>query len=393
MGITQKDIAERLNVSQSQVARALSGRSAGRSTVSEETRLRIEAVAREMGYVLSGNHEARTMAAKRHGQAIKSGVIAVPLPPIEAPFLGHLPFFMPILSGMGSAAQNLDLELCMCVVRRNEVPRIIREGTVDGIVAMAGLDFEMPATRAMQEMNIPVVTFHSAYDGVASVSPDDRDGSHQITRHLLELGHRRIAFLGTDNRQRVCDERLLGYRDAMAEYNAVVQEEWIETSLMLRFTQAGAYCPGCEGCASCVGLDVLIERSGGLVDGRPTFTAVVCYNDPIAMGVVTRARTFGFDVPGDLSVTGFDNTSGDYHFQPQITSLNFPRYEMGRQTIQLLNEMICARSMADIDAAIRHEVFPVEMALHGSTAPPAYSEEKFMVSSPGKSAVAQLVPN
>jgi LacI family transcriptional regulator len=366
MSVTQKDIAERLNISQSQVARALSGRSAGRSAVSAETRQRIEAVAREMGYVFGTNHGAREMAARRHGNRIHTGAIAVLYPTLEGTSLRQLPFFSPVLDGMESEAVVQGLDIFMCMVRHKEVPRLIRDGGVDGVISISGVAPEMRTTQAVYALDIPIVTFQSSAEGAGSVMPDDRGGAYLATRHLIELGHRHIAFLGIESPgyAETCIARLEGYRDAMREAGIQVRDEWIENSLPYHSTQVGAYCPGCDGCACCRGFDRLLERN-------PEFlTAIVCYNDPVAMGTVVRARAHGLAVPHDLSVVGFDNTSEQYHFLPTITSVNIQRYEMGQRCVRLLNELI-THEVHRVGNGTEHQiVFPVNLALHESTAKP-----------------------
>lgn len=383
MSVTQKQIAERLNISPSLVGRALSGH----PEVAEKTKLRVEAVAKEMGYSLHANSAARSLAAKRYGLKIKKGIIAVAFAPIELASPRHTPFFAPIIEGMETEGARLGFEVYSCVLRQNEIPRLVREQEVDGIILLGISETGAEVVSKVQELGLPALTVQWRCKGARSVAPDDRDGARQATRYLLEAGHRRIGFLGVqgyrdhggshrlvspaagDNVSFASIQRLQGYLDAMGEYGVAVQEEWIEDSLPLR-TVAGAYCPGCGNCASCSGWAALVEQNRGAVeDGDCPFTALVCHNDSVAMGAVTRAQQEGFDVPGQLSVVGFDHTSNEFNFQPELTSVNFPRYEMGRRAVQILNEAVNDTSSEPFETADWHHVLPAELVVGASTRP------------------------
>lgn len=363
MSATQKQIAEKLQVSRSLVARALGGH----VEVAEKTRHRIEAAAREMGYDRDDNHAARSLVARRYGQRAKSSITAVTFPPSEAASPRYLPFFVPFLEGVELEAAVLGMEICLCPLRGDEVPRLIRSRGADGVIALGYSRIHVDAIRAL---NVPQVLFQSRRDELCSVRNDDRDGAYQVTRHLLELGHRRIAFLGTAFEQGVkaAGWRLAGYQDALCEAGIALREEWIESSLPLPATSIDAPCFGCGSCAACIGWATLTAKSGGLDGaGKPAFSALVCHNDPIAMGAIAQARNDGLQVPRDLSVTGFDDVSGEYHFTPALTSVAFPRREMGRCAVRLLHE---ALTEATPEAQNRHCVFPVTLAVRQSTTPP-----------------------
>lgn len=363
MSATQKQIAEKLNVSRSLVARALGGH----VEVAEATRQRIETTAREMGYDRGDNHAARSLVARRYGHNAKSSITAITFPTSRAASPRYLPFFVPFLEGVETEAAALGMEVCLCPLRGGEVPRLIRNRGADGVIA---LGYSREHVDAIRALNMPQVLFQSRRDALCSVRNDDRDGAYQATRHLLELGHRRIAFLGMmlEHDVEAADWRFAGYRDALLEAGIAPREEWIETSLPLPETTIDAPCFGCGSCAACIGWAALMARSGGLdKKGKPVFTALVCHNDPIAMGAIAQARSDGLEVPRDLSVTGFDDVSRQYHFEPALTSIDFPRYDMGRCAVRLLHN---ALHEAEPEAQDRHRVFPATLVVRQSTAPP-----------------------
>lgn len=363
MSVTQKDIAQKLNISRSLVARALKGY----EEVSPLTRQRVEEVAREMGYDLNTNQAARSLIAKRYGQKARTGVIAVAFPPLVSPSPHHMVFFAPLLKGLESEALASEMEVFTFNVRFGELPRMIREGNVDGVVSIG---FPPQDVAAIHALGLPVVTYQSICRDAHSLMVEDRRGAYLTTRHLLELGHRKIAYLGVTLKYKngLTDElRFQGYQDALAEFNVPLREEWINTSLPFPDTSSHKYCSGCGKCAACIGWQTLKRQSGSVQKERPPFTAVVCYHDPIAMGVIEHAGNDGIKVPQDLSVVGFDDVSHLYHFEPHVTSVSFDREEMGHSAIRLLREV---QESAAENVAFQHLQFPVQLQVHGSTAKP-----------------------
>lgn len=374
MGVTQKEIAQRLNVSQAHVARALGGRSA----VSEETRRRIEAVAREMGYDPDANREARALAGRRHSQRMKTYLVAVALTMPVGIVPRHFPFYSEFLEGVESEAAASGYDVCIMHKRYKEVPRLLRSCELDGaIVAGFTLD-QIPLIRAS---GLAVVTYQAPCPGVSSIRPDDHSGMYQMTKHLLELGHRDIAFLGVvayEDSEEVVALRVQGYRDALNEYGIPFRPEWVDTSLLTPDSSGKNYCAGCDYCAACNGWDVLKRKSGMMAGDKPPFTAVVCHNDTISMGLIEHARADGLEIPRDLSVTGFDNISEQYGSPISITSVGCSHFEMGRDAMRLLREAIEAAPEspnAEETAAIE-QISPVFLTVGESTAAPAVERQQ-----------------
>lgn len=363
MSVTQKDIATKLNISQAHVARALSGS----TLVSTKTRLRIEQVARDMGYDAGANSAARSMIARRHGKSLKKGTIAMIFQSLGAP-LRVLPFYEPFMEGIEEATTVNNTDLCLSLLRLPVLPRLIRDRNVDGVIVMG--DFPQLSAE-IQSLGLPVVTFHTCFKGISSVRPDDADGARQATQYLFEQGHRRIGYIGTFSSY-INEEsdpgvaRYQGYLEAMAEYGLASRDEWAVTQFGNPEPTADTYCNAkghCNRCAACCSWDYLMQknRDQGTLDEFPT--AFVCHNDMIAMGLTENAGRDGVVVPRDLSVIGFDDMSVQYHFEPSLTSVSLPLREMGRNAVQLLSEM---EPEADNQEAI-DSVFPVSLVVREST--------------------------
>lgn len=360
---TQKEIAEKLNISRSLVARALKGY----PDVSSETREKIQRTAAEMGYDTNTNQAARALAAHRHGQRAKTGIIAIMFSAVVDASPRNMPFFTPFFEGMESEAHDLGMDVCLCWVRPGRLPRMIRECSVDGVVALSDCPEELLAIKKLQ---IPLVAYRDHFEGAHCIIPDDRKGTYLATRHLLELGHRNIGFLGCDVAEN-CKEtddnlRLLGYLDAMQEFGVKLQAGQIETQLAFPPSNELSYCHGCGKCAACAGWQSLKSKNR-----KNPLTAVVCQNDTIAMGLIDHARQDGVEVPHQLSVVGFDDISQRYHFHPAITSMKFSRYEMGRCAVRLIHE--CDEAVSG-----QRHVFPVTLVERQTTVPPVKNPQEVM---------------
>lgn len=361
MSVTQQQIADKLKISRSLVARALRGHTA----VALHTRQQVEAAARELGYNASSNHEARQLANSRYGQRLKTNTLAVVFPSMGlAP--RRIPFFTPLIEGMEAEAEGLGLDVCVCLMRSGELPRLIQTRSVDGVIVLGEVSSHITA---IQKIGLPVVTFENSSKTAHSIARDDRQGTYQATHHLLALGHRNIAFLGIQQ-EPTSALRLQGYLDAMNEAGITVHDEWIDASLTLPVSPPDSYCAGCNECAACLGWTILRDKNGGSRTHHPNFSAIVCHNDPVAMGVIAHARQDGLEVPRDLSITGFDDVSCQYHFHPEVTSIRFPRQAMGAGAVRLLHQAI----EADNNTRLNHLIFPTELVVRQSTAVPAVRE-------------------
>lgn len=338
MAVSQKEIAEALGVDRSLVAHALRGD----ARVAEATRERIEEAARRLGYDASSNRGARALAARRYGTRVKTGIVAVLLPPR---FMGQspraVPFFMPLLDGIELEAQERDLDVLLASWHEGRLPRLVADGGVDGVICLfAALDAEQ--LRAVQ---MPVVHLLNAGPGTHNLLPDYRGGTYQATAHLSALGHRRIAFLSLPLNNMAHRERALGYRDALRAADLPVAENWL-LELDAPTIEAGR-----EGWRQLLARDAQIS-------------AVMCFNDLMAMGVIEAARETGRRVPEDVSVAGFDDVGEHYDFSPALTSVFFDRRALGRRAVQLIG----ATPDDGANVEVQQEIAQVQLVIRGSTA-------------------------
>ena len=350
MPISQKEIAQHLGVSQALVGMALNSH----PRISAATRTRVENAAKELGYDRDLNSSARQMAAKRHGLRILNNVIAVCSNFTNVP-VHQQPFENEILNGIENAAVKHNLDVMQCRLRSGRLPRLIEKCEVDGIISLSGHPQHL---KRIKQLEIPHVKAGSNSRDQHSVSVKHYDGIAKVTEHLLKLGHRKIAYIGHDLQVTENESTLVEVaRQRYAAYEATMQKaglpiQFVDCSLRDHFPENGA-----------AAFSSLWQKSKGKI------TAVVCYNDTLAMGVVSQAAQLGLQVPSDLSVTGFDDISKQYAFAPILTSVWYDRELMGRRAVEILMK---ERDQYFVDKKTVHiqEELPVQF-VPGETSAPA----------------------
>jgi len=309
MPVTIKDIAIKLNVSHSTVSRALHDS----PLISQPTKERIRQSAAEMGYLHS--------AAARSLKTNRSQALGVIVSHIDDPFFGE------ILQGIEEIGQDNAYSLFIAASRNDRakerhIVQVMREHRVDGVIICSAL-FSQEQSRQFSSYGIPIVVVNNqaAEDYRYSIYHDDIDGSRQVTRHLIDLGHQRIAYLGNSTAGRTNIDRLSGYEQEMAAHQLQVH-------------------PGYK-------FDVSDSRPENGLAGVKHFlslrqrpTAIVCYNDMLATGVLKGLERAGVSVPGEISVTGFDNIIFSAFTRPALTTFDQPKRFIGAEAARLVIKLI-----------------------------------------------------
>lgn len=345
MPVTQKQIAQQLALSQPQVAQALNGQPG----VSVATRQRVLETAKALGYTLKSNDTARRMAALRHGKPVRTGTVAVLMGDFfEGLPLQQLPFFREILRGLHQEIELFDSHLATYYIARTDrLPGAILDGSMDGIICLYSATTEWGLDKV--HIDVPVVRLGGATPQW-NLRPDDYQGMYDVTRHLIELGHRRIAFLGDLERKFAIfahDERLRGFRDAMQDAGREV-----DADLLFHLEDPSSH----DGF---VAMEAAFQRGLG-------FSAVVCLNDLSALGAINAAEQHGLQVPHDLSVTGFDGLQWDPAPPVELTSVHFDRELMGRKAVRRVYEASSPGESAGQEP--RGELLPTRLLVRNTTA-------------------------
>ena len=307
------EVAALAGVSPATVSRALRGLPG----VSVATRHTVEQAAAALGYVASPSAAALTT-----GRTSAIGVMA--------PWISRW-FFSAVIQGAQEVVAEHGFDTLLYPLGDNAGPAVAMVDTralhkrVDGVLAVNVPLSIRPSS--LRELRIPMVTLGSTLPGMPGVVVDDEAVGYLATRHLLDLGHRRIAFLGQDPDVEygftVAADRGRGYERALLEHRIDLDARIIVTT---GFTvKAGSR-----------SLEELWQRAAHDLDRMPS--AVFAVSDEVAMGVLYAARTNGIRVPEDLSVIGVDNHDLAYLFD--LTTVGQPVREQGRVAARLLLEYV-----------------------------------------------------
>ena len=237
-------------------------------------------------------------------------------------------YFAEVLLGCFMQA---NLSRCQLVLERMDgakaepdtVTSLIEKG-IEGIILTPPLCNSDDVLQALLAASIPaaLVTSGQPVTGFSAVSIDDRKAAREMTRHLLELGHRRIGFIAGHPSHRASEQRYLGFADAMDDAGLPVQAWQVAQSLC-------TYQSGLEA-AECL-------LSSGF---NPT--AIFACNEDMALAAIALSFRRGLNVPGDISIAGFDDTPMASMISPSLTAVRRPIAEMAREAVRLLVEQLGA---------------------------------------------------
>ena len=219
---------------------------------------------------------------------------------------------------------QLVIEQCGGVESEREAIQRLAKGGVNGVILPAPLCDSRESLTAVEEAGLPAVLVASGRPaaGHCAVSINDFEASRAMTRHLLGLGHRRIAFINGHPNQTASGQRFRGFIEGMTEAGLSVDTDQVAQGY---FTYRSG-----------------LEAAEKLLD---TFhpTAIFASNDDMAAATMAVTHRKGLDVPGDVSVAGFDDTPLATTVWPELTTVRQPIAEMAREAVRLLIEQIRGR--------------------------------------------------
>jgi LacI family transcriptional regulator len=331
---TIRDIADLAGVSIATVSRVLNDR----PDVAPGTRETVLQVVREHGF--STNRGARALSSGR------TGMIGLMLPLVGDAYFG------PLLEGAAEALYESDMRIVLAPTlhkhdREVSVIERLARGTTDGAILMLPEE-SADELLALQRQGFPFVVVdprEQPPEGIACVSAMHAAGAKQATEHLLALGHRRIGAIAGTKGWYATEERLAGFRAALAGAGILLDPELVVYSdwRIPRGTEAA--------------------RELLSLDDPPT--AIFGFNDNVAIGALHAARERGLTVPYDLSVVGFDDTEQAVIVTPRLTSVSQPLAELGRMGVSLLIRILEGQRVD----ALRVEL-ATRLVVRDSTAPP-----------------------
>lgn len=304
---TIRDVAQRARVSISTVSRVLNNK----TTVDQEMRRRVLEAAGDLGY--SPNPNARGLL----GQS--TGGIGVLLPYIAGEF------FSEFLQGIDRTTSETGHHLLVASSHRSETEfrTVLRQidRRVDGLVVMS-TDIPAETVRSWVQSTMPLLFVNTEVSSpeIDAINFDNRGGAYRLTAHLVERGHRRIAFLTGPPSSHDAIQRLEGYRAALRDHGLTPDPALVlEGDFKMETGQAAA--------------PALLA-----LDPRPT--ALFAANDVSAYGALSGLRDAGLDVPTDMALAGFDDIQLARFSSPSLTTVRVPMQEMGEVAIERLLALV-----------------------------------------------------
>ncbi len=306
--VTIKDIAQIAGVSPSTVSRALNDS----PLIREETKARIREIAAALGY--ERNELARGLVKGA------SGALGLLVPDITNPF------FAEITKGVEEVARERGFGVVLCTTenepaREEEYLKLLRRKRVDALV-IATVTLDDPHLLELQRFRIPFVLVSRLAEKVEApfVVVDDKKGGRLAVEHLVNLGHKKIGFIGGPANVHSSLERMKAYREVLAERGLPFRRSW---AIFAAFTQE-------------------VGRTVGrvMLSAKDRPTAIFAANDLIALGVMEAAEELGLKIPEDLSLVGYNNIAYAALPRIQLTTVAQPMREMGRIAAEFVIDVL-----------------------------------------------------
>ncbi|MEP7361292.1 MAG: LacI family DNA-binding transcriptional regulator [Chloroflexota bacterium] len=337
------DVAREAGVSKAAVSFAFNSP----ERLKAQTAERIRKVATELGY--RPHPVARMLTA---GSTATIGILSPN--PLAQMFAN--PFFALFAEGVATVTEDRGFGLLFISPLHGSLERAMARATVDGVIVI-GLDREHPqVVESIRRVGLPTVLVDApAWPEHGAIGVDDTAGALGAARHLLQLGHRDLLILSMPSEAQnsagaetgsVMDRRMHGYRLALDEYEVELGADHVR--------QAPATFEGGEAA-------FLRAWEDGL---RPT--GVLSMSDAAAAGVLQAARHLGLNVPGDLSIVGFDDLPLTRFTDPPLTTVHQPVRRKGEEAARMLLRALSPEN----GRAGEHRVLETRLVVRRSTAPP-----------------------
>lgn len=328
-----KDVARRAGVGVMTVSRVINNS----GYVSAETRARVEAAIAELNY--KPNALARGLRSSR------TNTLAFVIGDIVNPFWGI------VIKGAQQVAREAGFHLIFCntgnsFAEQREYLELVVQRQVDGIL-MTPLPGNRQIVHWLREREIPLVAIDSRIEGEAvdTVRCDSEQGAYEMTRLLIQWGHQRIALLSGPLSFWAMRVRVDGYLRALKEAGLSGEERIF----------SGAF----EGASGYQMAHDALAQAGE----RPT--ALFATSNYLGWGALRYVRDQGMRVPEDITVTSFDELPAELFFDPFLTLVSQPAFEMGRQAVELMLERVNAEQSGEP----REVVLPIEIIVRSSSGP------------------------
>lgn len=338
--VTVKEVAEHAGVSLATVSRVINGA----KNVSPPIRARVQASIKDLGYF--PNNAARSLVRRQ------AGSIAILLRNL------HSPFFTDLIHGIEDEAFSVKRNVFFCSLGkdqqyRDEYIQFLTNGVSDAIILYGSLFSDRPIIEHLHSVNFPFLLIENNFRSlpVNQFLVNNQEGARRGVEYLISKGHTRIAhFMGNPNKE-INLERFNGYTQALQENGLIIHDDYLcnifnDYNLAYKTAQE------------------LMRQPPAL---RPT--AIFCSNDRIAARAIMGILDLGYQVPRDMSVMGFDNQRlpepDEDYTGPRITSVRQPLYEMGKDSIRVITDILDGKTQQHVT-----KTYGTELVEHATVCEP-----------------------
>lgn len=330
--VTMQDIADRLNISKNSVSQALSGKPG----VSEETRQLVQKTADELGYDYLNNRKQKLTDQKTlRNIALIASDFAFSL----KSFFGEI--YLSIEKEVRARGMNLFIESIDSDSKKNlTLPALLTNHEIDGVLILSHISTDYISEIINTGIPTVLIDHHSPYLQADSILTNNRYGAYMAVEHLIELGHREIAFIGDVNFSPSYQERLEGYLLALQKYGIGPNHDYLFTNAEENQDELNQFFEALEK--------------------KPT--ACFCVNDGHGFLVSSLLQQKGFKIPEDVSVCSFDNGQLSQIASPKITTMDIDLNYFGKKAV----EQLCWR-IENRDEPIHEILLPTKLLLREST--------------------------
>lgn len=333
--VTIKQVARRAHVSVATVSRVLNNSPKVRPRTAE----RVRSAIKELRY--TPNQSARNLRRN------ENRILLVLGPDFSNPYYSR------ILTGIGDMAREREYSIFICntagdAENEKHFLKMLDSRRADGAILLScHKDYDWLSEWAVRYPIVQCCEYVPELC-VPSVSIDNYASAFETVAYLLQLGHRRIAMLGADNLYISTQLRREGYQKAMADAGCAILPGF--------YSEADANYSFASG----------REAAKKLLAQDPRPTAIFCVSDMLALSVISVAQEQGLSVPGDLTVTGFDDVDASTMFHPYLTTVAQPCYEMGRHSAAIALALLQEDNEFETDPGFS----PHRLVVRESSAPP-----------------------
>lgn len=303
-----QQVAKQAGVSVATVSRVLNGQ----NTVSSKTRIKVEDAIKKLNYEPS--------MLGRNLRTSESRILLILIPSISNPF------YLEIIKGVEDTAISQNYNILLCETdsnpeRENIYFDLIKKKVADGIISMDPAVNVETLKKLAENYAIIQCSEYEECSGIPYVTIDNEEASYRAVKHLIKIGHEKIALMNSDEKYLYARQRKMGYQRALEEHGISLNHEYIIHTQHLGFEYG----------------QQAMKKILNLQD-RPT--AVFAVSDLLAIGALKEINTNGLHVPNDIAVVGFDKIDFSNMTNPTLTTIAQPMHKMGTVAAKMLIKKI-----------------------------------------------------